>query len=140
MSDTPTAILACGIGFLVAFGGGCYVTSNHYNAKMAEMEQARIEAVSKVEKKNASNLSDATNTILLAQAEYSDLRGELDRALARLRHADSSGRANASSDALGKRVAALEELVSRLAESGTKCGEGWQRSAERHDALAEAVK
>lgn len=117
-----------------------YVTSLYYDAKIAEMEQARTEAVAQAEKKNAEGLAKATNTINLAQAEYNDLRGELDRARARLRHASSTSRADSSTDALSKRVAELEGMVQRLVDSGSECGRRYQRCATNHDALAEAVK
>ena len=117
-----------------------YVTSLYYDAKIAEMEQARAEAVAQAEKKNAEGLAKATDTINLAQAEYNDLRGELDRARARLRHAGSTSRTDGSTDALSKRVAELEGMVQRLVDSGSECGRRYQRCATNHDALAEAVK
>ncbi len=120
------------------FGG--FVTSIYYDAKIANMEKANAEAVAQAEKKNAEGLAKATNTINLAQAEYSDLRGELDRARARLRHALNSRGADTSADALRARVAQLEGLVQRLADAGSECGRLYQRSAQQHDALAEAVK
>ncbi len=140
MSDDLVTAAVCGISFLVALGGGYYAAACHYDEKIAEMEQARLEAVAGAEKKNAEGLAKAADTINLAQAEYNDLRSELDRARARLRHANSSSGADASAESLRKRVAALEELVSKLADAGSECGAGWQRSASRHDALAEAVK
>ena len=117
-----------------------YVTSLYYDAKIAEMEQARADAVAQAEKKNAEGLAKATDTINLAQAEYNDLRGELDRARARLRHASSTSRTDGSRDALSKRVAELEGMVQRLVDSGSECGRRYQRCATNHDALAEAVK
>ncbi len=119
---------------------GYLSTSFYYDAKIADMEKANAEAVALAEKKNAEGLAKATNTINLAQAEYSDLRGELDRARARLRHALNSRGADNSADALRARVARLEDLVQRLADAGTECGRRYQRSAQQHDALAEAVK
>ncbi len=124
--------------FSMLFGYWC--ASCKYDAEIAELEQARAEAVAQVEKKNASNLSDATNTILLAQAEYDSIRGERDRLLARLRHASNSNRADNTVEALRARVAKLESLVNRMAETASRCGDSYQRCAEKHDALAETVK
>lgn len=77
----------------------------------------------------------------MAQAEYNDLRAELDRARARLRHADGHSSAGGdSADALGRRVAELEGLVQRLADSGSECGRLYQRCAANHDALTEILK
>ena len=136
MNDGITRIVLGALLALIA----SYVTSLYYDAKIAEMEQARAEAVAQAEKKNAEGLAKATDTINLAQAEYNDLRGELDRARARLRHAGSTSRADSSTDALSKRVAELEGMVQRLVDSGSECGRRYQRCATNHDALAEAVK
>ena len=120
---------------------GGYITSVYYDEKIAEMEKAQAEAIAQAEKKNAQGLSKATDTINLASAEYNDLRGELDRARARLRHAYGRSTASGdSADALSKRVAELEAMVQRLVDSGSKCGDLYQRCARNHDALAEAVK
>ena len=120
---------------------GGYITSVYYDEKIAEMEKAQAEAIAQAEKKNAQGLSKATDTILLAQSEYNDLRAERDRLLARLRHANRDSTASGdSADALRARVAKLEDLVSRMAEAASRCGDGFQRCAEKHDALAEAVK
>ena len=123
-----------------AMANGYLMAYWKYEKEIAELNQATSEAVAGAEKKNASNLSDATNTILLAQAEYDDLRSERDRLLVRLRHANSSGGTADSAEALRKRVAKLESLVARMAETASRCGDGYQRCAEKHDALAEAVK
>ena len=120
---------------------GGYITSVYYDEKIAEMEKARAEAIAQAEKKNAQGLSKATDTINLASAEYNDLRGELDRARARLRHAYGRGSTSGdSTDALSKRVAELEAMVQRLVESGSECGRLYQRCASNHDALADTVK
>ena len=120
---------------------GGYITSVYYDEKIAEMEKAQAEAIAQAEKKNAQGLSKATDTINLASAEYNDLRGELDRARARLRHANGRSSASGdSTDTLSKRVAELEAMVQRLVESGSECGRLYQRCASNHDALSEAVK
>ncbi len=125
--------------FLAAFGSGYYAASCHYDEKIAEMERARAEAVAGAEKKNAEGLAKATDTINLAQAEYADLRAELDRARARLRHANGNSGAGSSSDALKRRITELEGMVQKLVESGSECGRLYQRCASNHDALAIAV-
>ncbi len=140
MKDQLLSIAAGVVCFLAAFGSGYYAASCHYDEEIAQMERARAEAVAGAEKKNASNLSDATNTILLAQAEYDSLRSERDRLLARLRHADSNSGADDTIEALRTRVAKLEELVGRMAETASRCGDSFERCAEKHDALAQAVK
>lgn len=141
MSDTTKDLIACVVLIAVSAALGGSFVSHYYDAKIAEMEKAQAEAVAQAEKKNAQGLSKATDTILLAQAEYDDLRAERDRLLARLRHANGrSATGGDSADALRARVAKLEELVSRMAEAASRCGDGFQRCAEKHDALAEAVK
>ena len=117
----------CMAAVVLAFGAGGWLTSAHYDREIALME--------------AEGLSKATDTINLAQAEYNDLRAELDRARARLRHADGHSSAGGdSADALGRRVAELEGLVQRLADSGSECGRLYQRCAANHDALTEILK
>lgn len=129
------------VAVVLAFGAGGWLTSAHYDREIALMEAAQSDALRAAERKNAEGLSKATDTINLAQAEYNDLRAELDRARARLRHANGhSSAGGGSADALGRRVAELEGLVQRLAEAGSRCGDGWQRCATKHDALAEVVK
>ena len=126
---------------ILAFGAGAWLTSAHYDREIALMEAAQSDALQAAERKNAEGLSKATDTINLAQAEYNDLRGELDRARARLRHADGHSSAGGDSgDALKKRVARLEDLVRRLADSGSECGRLYQRCAANHDALTEILK
>ena len=126
---------------VLAFGAGGWLTSAHYDREIALMEAAQSDALRAAERKNAEGLSKATETISLAQAEYNDLRGELDRARARLRHADGHSSAGGDSgDALKKRVARLESLVQRLADSGSECGRLYQRCAANHDALTKVVR
>ncbi len=131
-------LLWAAVALSALFGYWC--ASCKYDAEIAELEQARAEAVAQAEKKNAEGLAKATDTINLAQAEYNALRGELDRARARLRHAGSASRTDSSADALSRRVAELEGMVQRLVDSGTECGRLYQRCATNHDALAETVK
>lgn len=140
MKDQLLSVALGFVAFLAAFGSGYYAAACHYDEEIARMQKAEADAVAKAEKKNADNLSDATNTILLAQSEYDDLRGERDRLLARLRHANGSNGKDSSVEALRARVAQLESVVSRMAETASRCGDGYQRCAEKHDALAEAVK
>ena len=129
------------LAVVLAFGAGGWLTSAHYDREIALMEAARSDALRVAERKNAEGLSKATDTINLAQAEYNDLRSELDRARARLRHADGHSTAGGGSgDALRKRVAELEGLVRRLAYSGSECGRLYQRCAANHDALTEILK
>ena len=128
------------VAVVLAFGAGAWLTSAHYDREIALMEAAQSDALRAAERKNAEGLSKATDTINLAQAEYNDLRGELDRARARLRHADGHSSAGGDSgDALKKRVVRLEGLVQRLADSGSECGRLYQRCAANHDALAAVV-
>lgn len=129
------------VALVLAFGAGGWLTSAHYDREIALMEAAQSDALRAAERKNAEGLSKATDTINLAQAEYNDLRAELDRAHARLRHADGhSAAGGGSGDALRKRVAELEGLVRRLADSGSECGRLYQRCAANHDALTEILK
>lgn len=128
------------VAVVLAFGTGAWLTSAHYDREIALMEAAQSDALRAAERKNAEGLSKATDTINLAQAEYNDLRAELDRARARLRHEDGHGSAGGdSADTLKKRVARLEDLVRRLADSGSECGRLYQRCAANHDALAAVV-
>ena len=142
-TEVKDQLLSAAFGFvcfLVAFGSGYYAAACHYDEEIAQMKKAEAEAVAGAEKKNATSLAKATDTINLASAEYNDLRAELDRARARLRHANGNGGAGNSANALAKRVAELEGVVQRLVESGSECGRLYQRCASNHDALAEAVK
>ncbi len=140
MSDSLLSLAGSVAVVVASMAVGALATSWKYDQEIAEMEQARAEAVAQAEKKNAEGLAKATDTINLAQAEYNDLRGELDRARARLRHASSAGRADSPTDALSRRVTELEGMVQRLVDSGTECGRLYQRCATNHDALAEVVK
>ena len=125
----------------LAFGAGGWLASAHYDREIANMELAQAEAANKAQKNHADNLAKATDTILLASSEYNDLRAELDRARARLRHADRSRSAEGdSADALSRRVTELEGLVRKLVDSGSECGRLYQRSAANHDALATLSK
>ena len=129
------------VAVVLAFGAGAWLTSAHYDREIALMEAAQSDALRAAERKNAEGLSKAAETINLAQVEYNDLRAELDRARARLRHADGHGSAGGdSTDALRRRVTELEGLVRRLADSGSECGRLYQRCAANHDALTEILK
>ncbi len=142
MKDTLVSIAMVLLVCLCPAIVGYQMASNHYEKVIAEMEQAQAVAVSKARSENAEALSKATDTINVAQDEYRELSLELSRTRARLRHAlntSGSGKDN-SADALRARVAKLEELVQRLVDSGSECGRLYQRSAQQHDALAEAVK
>ena len=127
--------------FLTSAYVGYHAAELKYERQIAEMERAQAAVVQKAQENHADNLAKATNTILLAQSEYNDLRAERDRLLARLRHADSDRSAkDDSADALRARVAKLEGLVGRMAQTASRCGDGFERCAQKHDALAEAVK
>ncbi len=135
-ASTVADVLLCVTAVL--FGG--FVTSLYYDAKISKMEKANAEAVAAAEKKNAQGLAKATDTINLAQAEYDDLRAQLDRARARLHHADSARASGGSSaDAASSRIAQLEDLVRQLVDAGSECGRLYQRAAANHDALAETI-
>lgn len=127
--------------FFICAYVGYHAAELKYEKQIAEMERTQAEVVQKAQENHADNLAKATDTILLAQSEYNDLRAERDRLLARLRHADS-GRSTKdnSADALRARVAKLEELVGRMAETASRCGDGFERCAQKHDALADVVK
>ena len=128
------------VAVVLAFGAGAWLTSAHYGREIADMERAQAIVLKEAQESHAAGLAKATDTILLASSEYNDLCAELDRARARLRHADGHSSAGGdSADALKKRVVRLEGLVQRLADSGSECGRLYQRCAANHDALAEAV-
>ena len=133
---------AAGVFFFLASAYvGYHAAELKYEKQNAEMELALAEAANKAQKNHADNLAKATDTINLAQAEYNDLRAERDHLLARLRHADSGRSAkDNSADALRARVAKLEELVGRMAETASRCGDGFARCAQKHDALADVVR
>lgn len=139
-ADLYALILMCLVVAASLFGGG--VASYVYKARIAEMEAAQSEALKEAHAKNEKNLADATNTVLLAQDEYNVVRAERDRLLARLRHAESGSRpgGNDSVESLRKRIAKLEELVGRMAEAASRCGDGFERCAQKHDALTEILK
>lgn len=127
--------------FFICAYVGYHAAELKYEKQIAEMEKAQAEAIQKAQTNHADNLAKAADTILLAQSEYNDLRAERDRLLARLRHADSSRSAkDDSAEALRARVAKLEELVGRMAETASRCGDGFERCAQKHDALADVVK
>lgn len=120
---------------------GYHAAELKYEKIIAEMEKAQAVALKEAQTAHADKLAKATDTINLAQAEYNDLRGELDRARARLCHADRSRSAEGdSADALSRRVTELEDLVRKLVDSGSECGRLYQRSAASHDALATLSK
>lgn len=128
-------------GFAVGMLAACLLCQNYYSGQIAEMEKAQAVALKEAQTAHADKLAKATDAVLLAQAEYNDLRGELDRARARLRHADRSRSAERdSADALSRRVTELEGLVRKLVDSGSECGRLYQRSAANHDALATLSK
>lgn len=125
------------VSLVVGIGG----TSAYYEKGVAEVKAEQAEALRAAHEQNEKGLADATNTILLAQAEYNGIRVERDRLLARLRNQNNRAAKNGSScDALGARIADLESMVERLSESAAKCDDGWQRCAQKHDALAETLK
>lgn len=127
---------ACAVA---ALAGG-YATHLYYSAEISDMRREQAEAVRKDQEDHAQQLAKATDTILLAQSEYDGVRSELDRALTRLRDYNRRVAKGSTESAIGKRLAACRRMVSRLAEAGSKCGEGWQRTATKHAALAEAVR
>lgn len=127
--------------FFICAYVGYHAAELKYEKQIAEMEKAQAEAIQKAQTNHADNLAKATDTLLLAQSEYNDLRAERDRLLARLRHTDGGRSAkDDSAEALRARVAKLEELVGRMAETASRCGDGFERCAQKHDALADVVK
>lgn len=131
-----TTIIACCAS---AIAGG-YVTHLYYSAEIADMRREQAEAVRKEQETHADQLAKATDTILLAQGEYNSVRSELDRALERLRNVNRGSGQDDTVESLRKRLARCQRLVQELAEVGSKCGAGWQRTAAKHAALAEVVK
>ena len=131
------SILLIVIGIFIGTGG-----THLWHAKRQAEAEARAEAAlaaerSAAEKRNAT----AAETILVAQAEYRSVADERDALLARLR--EQSNRrptADATADALRKRVAELEGVVRRISESAARCDRGWAECAQKHDALVDAVK
>ena len=131
------SILLIVIGIFIGTGG-----THLLHAKRQAVAEARAEAAlaaerSAAEKRNAT----AAETILVAQAEYRSVADERDALLARLRE-QSTRRptADATADALRKRVAELEGVVRRISESAARCDRGWAECAQKHDALVDAVK
>ena len=125
------------ISILAAFATGVWLASAHYERRAAIDEAARAAAVEKMEKSYAEKLAKSVDTINTASSEYDALRAERDRLLAGLQHRPSSGTdAGDSGNAARTRIATCEKLVERLSQSAAKCGDGWQRCAAKHDALA----
>ena len=126
------------MSILAAFATGVWLASAHYERRAAIDEAARAAAVEKMEKSYAEKLAKSVDTINTASSEYDALRAERDRLLARLQHRSSGGAAAGDSgNASRSRIAACEKLVERLSQSAAKCGDGWQRCAVKHDALAQ---
>lgn len=131
------SLLLIVIGFFIGTGG-----THLWHAKRQAEAEARAEAAlaaerSAAEKRNAT----AAETILVAQRECRSVADERDALLARLR--EQSNRrpaADATADALRKRVAELEGVVRRISESAARCDRGWAECAQKHDALVDAVK
>lgn len=123
---------------IAAFAAGAWLSSAHYERRAAIDEAARAAAVEKMEKSYAEKLAKSVDTINTASSEYDALRAERDRLLAGVQqHRPSSGTdAGDSGNAARTRIAACEKLVKRLSQSAAKCGDGWQRCAAKHDALA----
>lgn len=109
-------------------------------ADMSAYQKEQAVAVKEAQESHAKQLAKATDTILVAQDEYDAVRAERDRALERLRNYTSRNDKGSSEAALRARVAACQKLVGRLSESASQCQDGWHRCAQKHDALAEAVK
>ena len=131
------AVLLIVIGIFIGTGG-----THLWHAKRQAEAEALAEAAlaaerSAAEKRNAT----AAETILVAQAEYRSVSAERDALLARLREqSDRRPTADATADALRKRVAELEGVVRRISESAARCDRGWAECAQKHDALVDAVK
>jgi len=122
---------------LAAFAAGAWLSSAHYERQVAIDEAARAVAVEKMEKSYAEKLAKSVDTINTASSEYDALRAERDRLLLRLQHRPSGGAAAGDSGNVARsRIAACEKLVERLSQSAAECGDGWQRCAAKHDALA----
>lgn len=124
---------------VAALAGG-YATHLYYMAEIADMQREQAEAVQKEQTDHAAKLAAATDTILLAQTEYDSVRAERDRLLARLRDNHRISDKGDTIETLRARVARCESMVSRLAEAGSRCGDGWQRCAAKHDALVKTVE
>ena len=127
-----TTIIAC----CASAVSGWYVTHLYYLAEIAGMQRKQAEAVQKEQTTHAAKLAAATDTILLAQGEYNSVRSELER----LRNVNRGSGQDDTVESLRKRLARCQRLVQELAEAGSKCGAGWQRTAAKHAALAEVVK
>lgn len=126
----------------LCFAAGVAVTALYYRHDIAQVELAQSKALAEQRLKTEKGLSDATNTILTAQEQYSAVVSERDALIERLRvlNENSMRKSADSADALRKRVAACERMASGLLELSKRCGDGWQRCATRHDALVEVVK
>lgn len=129
------------IGLLaVGFASGWFVRGTIAERDMAEYQKAQAKVVQEAQENHARSLAKATDTILTAQEEYDSVRRERDAALERLRNNASGGDKGSSEATLRARIASCERMVKELAEAGSRCGDGWQRCAQKHDALAQAVK
>ena len=125
---------------LIGVATGWFVAYQYYAREIAQMQLEQATVVKEAQKNHAKKLAQATDTILRAQEDYNSMRAERDRALERLRNNRGGGNEGRSIQALRTRVAELEKLVEQLARAGSKCDDGWQRCAAKHDALAEAVR
>lgn len=127
--------------YVLCFGAGVAVTALYYRHDMAQEEAARSAAVAGQAKLNAKGLRDATNTILLAQAQYDSVKRERDALLERLRHsADGVPQTGSTRAVADGRVAELQRMVTELSELAAQCQDGWQRCATRHDAVSKIVR
>lgn len=131
--------------FVIAIGvyyAGYSAANKECKLKITKMELTQQEAINDERKKQSEKLSASANTILLAQSEYDILRTERDNLLKRLRESSAANisKPGHSVESLRKRIAELEGMVERMAEAASRCGDGFERCAQKHDALVEIVK
>lgn len=131
--STLTSITIVALGVVLVFAGG------YESGKSAERERMN-EIVIKEQINHAKSVSEATNSLVTASAEYDSVKRERDALALKLRRATSGSGKTDSAGACEARAARLERMVERLHELVERCDSGWNGCARRKDALSEAVK
>lgn len=131
--STLTSIAVGALAVVLVFAGG------YESGKKAERERMN-ELVIKEQINHAKSVSEATNSLVTASAEYDSVKRERDALALKLRRATSGGSKGSAAGACEARVASLERMVDGLLDLVERCDAGWNGCARRKDALSEAVK